>query len=235
MDLQNRIQKIFREDITIEGKLPAGVNIPDRDEFDDTPKQSIIKSPVSKEVRKLNDIEPLIKNTDTNMGRLQQGVIDVKRALKDIDSKSGTNNLEKFNADYDKLKSEVEDVKKERMDNPTSSELFSKVKTLSNKIAITFGNNFYKIKKAIPGQLNGNVWTFSDAPTKPIEAPKPIVAPTPIVAPKIKNWEDELAASGYGKEDDPDAELGLSTKPRHAGYDDDEGPLRETIRNLFKL
>jgi archaellum component FlaC len=218
--------------------LPAGVSLSKMrsDDIDDLTKPTSVKSisPINKKIRQINDVEPLIKNIETNMTRLQQGVADVKRALKDIDEKSGTNNLEKFSADYDKLKSEVENAKYDFKTNPTSESLYQSIKSLSTKIAIAFGNNFYKIKKAIPGQLNGNVWTFSD----PKEAPKPpeapIAAPKPIIAPKVspKKPEDDaekwLAANKDALGDD---EFANDTRPRHQEYD--ESPIRETIRKYF--
>jgi hypothetical protein len=252
MDLQARIQRLFRENIALEGKLPAGVSLSRMrrdDDIDDLPKPAPIKSlsPVNKKVRQLNDVEPLIQNIDTNMMRLQQGVADVKRALKDIDERSGTNNLEKFSTDYDKLKSEVDDAKYAFKTDPTSESLYPSVKALSTKIAIAFGNNFYKIKKAIPGQLNGNVWTFSDpkeapkSPEAPIAAPKPIetpiVAPKPIEAPKAasKPPEEDDASKWLAANKDAlgDDEFANDTRPRHQEYDDEDSPLRETIRKYF--
>lgn len=255
MDLQSRIQRLFRESIVLPEALPAGVRIPKRDEEDAIPQSmkapSVLVSPGSKTTRQINDVDPLFKNIDTNMMRLQQGVADVKRALKDVDSKSGTNNLEKFNVDYDKLKSEIDSAKKEWTAKDVSSigkdemaEIFKKIKALSTKVAISFGNNFYRIKKAVPNQLNGVVWTFGEEPIKTIDkavqppvAPAPVVAPkpvAPVVAPKpVAAPKDDAAAwLAQHKDEIGDDEFANDTKPRHQ-EDDEDSPLRETIRNYF--
>ena len=229
-------------------QLPAGVAMSRiaKDDIDDIPvtKSGIATSARGRTESKLMDVEKLFQNIKTNLERLSQGVGDVKRALKAVDLKDKTNNTDKFNVDYDKIKTEASDLNQEweglKSKELSKTEILDfnrKVKKLADKVAIYFGHNFYRIKNARPDSLHGDVWTFvHEKPAeveKPLEAPKPIEAPKAIETPKPKNWEDELAASGYGKEDDPDAELGLSTRERHA--DDEDSPLRETIKDIFKL
>lgn len=284
MTLKSKIQSIFIESGNVFEALPAGVRIPKRldpddpdyeDDLDDkkgpyssyvAPKASLGATKGGDRVEsKKFDIPNMIKNIDTNMGRIHQSVADVKRNLKDIDQKSGSSNLEKFNIDFDKLKSEVETIKSEwrsMESEPLGKEetdmFMSKAKALAGKIHKDFGDNFYRIKNAIPGQLNGNVWTFSDVEEEPEEAPRMaahVDAPTPSAIPDIpkmstpipkvapKSAEDEWLAKHskeLGGDIDPDDDLnsplgGDDTRPRHRDYDDEEGSLRETIKGYFKI
>jgi hypothetical protein len=274
MTLKSKIQSIFIESGNVFEALPAGVRIPKRldpddpdyeDDLDDkkgpyssyvAPKASLGTTKGGDRVEsKKFDIPNMIKNIDTNMGRIHQSVADVKRNLKDIDEKSGSSNLEKFNIDFDKLKSEVDTIKSEwksmesePMGKEETDMFMSKAKALAGKIHKDFGDAFYRIKNAIPGQLNGNVWTFSDV-EEPEEAPRMaahVDTPTPSVIPDIpkmstpipkvapKSAEDDWLAK-HSKELGGDIDPDDDTRPRHRDYDDEEGSLRETIKGYFKI
>lgn len=221
-------------------QLPAGVNIPkiDGDDLDNKPIVGGLATSARGRIESnLLDTEKLFQNISTNLSRIQGDMPDVLRILQ-----SQPQDLEKFNQDYDKIKTEVaqlssewNELKNQELPKDVVKEFHNKVKKLSFKISMYFGNSFYAIKK-----LKTKNWNFSDVPIKkqelppvaPIEPPKPIEAPVEPIQPN-SNWEKEVGV------DDFDSKLGLSTKDDNSDEDNlDEGQyknIRETIKNCFKL
>jgi len=222
-------------------KLPPGVSIPkpDEDDIDNKPiVGGLATSARGRTESNLLDTEKLFQNIKTNLSRIQGDLPDVTRVLE-----TQPEDLEKFNADYAKIKSEVmqldaewNDLKNQELPKDIVKEFHDKVKKLSFKISMYFGNSFYAIKK-----LKTKKWNFSDVPIKKQDLPTqaPIEPEKPIEAPKASSddWNKKLNDAGLGDADNPDHDLTI--KDRYSDEDNlDEGKygnIRETIRNCFKL
>ena len=225
-------------------QLPAGVSIPkpDIDDIDNIDNKPIVgglaTSARGRTESNLLDTEKLFQNIKTNLSRIQGDMPDVMRILQ-----TQPGDLEKFNADYDKIKSEVmqldaewNDLKNQELPKDVVKEFHNKVKKLSFKISMYFGNSFYAVKK-----LKTKHWNFSDVPIKKQElpTPTPLEPPKPIEAPKATSpeddWKKKLDDAGMGDADNPDHDLDI--RDRHSDEDSDEkfGSIKETIRNCFKL
>lgn len=204
--------------------------------------KSDIKAP--KQDRIANDIPSLIKNIDTSLASIKQGLPDVQRILKSIDDTNHTDNLTRFLSDYDKLKLDAEESKKNASTNP-SEENFRALRRTSDKVAKYFGNSFYKVKNSKPGQLGSNAWDYIDGPKPKIDtvAPKtdePVKSViAPVVSPKIDEPKPQSSSDWLKQnnmdDDDFDSELGLKSSDRHNDIDElDEVVLVENIRVKIK-